>query len=53
MAKVERRSLGGRPKSFSDEELEKLRALILAEPSLTLRALALSLIHISEPTRPY
>ncbi len=40
MAKGESRNPGGRPKSFSDEELESLHALIVANPSLTLRALA-------------
>lgn len=40
MAKGKHRDPGGRPKSFSDEELEKLRTLIVADPSLTLRTLA-------------
>jgi transposase len=40
MAKGEARNPGGRPKSFNDEELERLRNLIMTDPSLTLRALA-------------
>ena len=40
MAKGVSKDKGGRPKAFSDEELERLRALIMADPTLTLRALA-------------
>jgi transposase len=31
---------GGRPKAFNDDDLERLRTLIMADPTLTLRALA-------------
>ena len=40
MAKGVIKDKGGRPKAFNDEELESLRALIMADPTLTLRALA-------------
>ncbi len=40
MAKGESRNKGGRPQLFGAEDLERLRALIMEDPSLTLRALA-------------
>jgi transposase len=40
MVKRESKDKGGRPTAFNDQELERLRALIMADPTLTLRALA-------------
>jgi transposase len=40
MTKGESKGKGGRPPSFTEEDLERLRALIMADPRLTLRALA-------------
>jgi transposase len=46
MTKGESTNKGGRPRSFSDEDLERLRALVTADPSLTLKALA---DHLRQP----
>lgn len=40
MAKGVSKDKGGRPKVFNDEDLQRLRALIMADPTLTLKALA-------------
>ena len=50
MAKGESIRKGGRPPSFTDEDLERLRVLIMTDPSLTLRALAAHMEQVNGKT---